>query len=87
MKSKEELFNMTIVEMREYIKDRELYRGRALEESKYWLIVNFLKLGVIKVLEASQVFALLEQRMTLKQNTDCYSYNNLKELVEGGELF
>lgn len=74
-------------EMREYIKDRELYRGTALEESKYWLIVNFLKLGVIKVLEASQVFALLEQRITLKQNTDCYSYNNLKELVEGGELF
>ena len=74
-------------EMRDYVKHRELYKDTALKESKYWLIVHFLSFGVIKVLEVSQVFDLLKKRTTLKPTTDCYSYSNLKELIEGGELF
>lgn len=71
-------------EIKKFVEDRNTFKSSIVAKSHYWVIVHFLKYSLIKVIEANQALELLSKRETLKPSTDCSTYSNLKELVEGG---
>lgn len=73
-----------LAEMKRFVEARKFYSDTLLKYSNYWIVVHFLKYGVIKVIEASKALELLSKRVTLKPDTDCSTYSNVKALAEGG---